>query len=38
MFYAYILKSFKDGRYYYGSSEDLEKRIAKHNNGQVKAT
>ncbi|MEJ7588320.1 MAG: GIY-YIG nuclease family protein [Ferruginibacter sp.] len=37
-FCAYILKSEKDGRYYYGSCEDLEIRVAKHNSGQVKAT
>ncbi len=38
MFYTYILKSEKDGRYYYGSCADLDIRLAKHNSGQVKAT
>ena len=38
MFYAYILKSDKDGKFYYGSCENLEIRLAKHNSGQVKAT
>ena len=37
-FYAYILKSQKDGRYYYGSSENVIARIEEHNNGKVKAT
>jgi len=38
MFFAYILKSEKDGRFYYGSTMDLEKRLVKHNKGDVKAT
>lgn len=38
MFYAYILKSEKDERFYYGSCEDLDERITKHNLGYVKAT
>jgi putative endonuclease len=38
MYYSYILKSLKDGRYYYGSTEDVEKRLIKHNSGQVRAT
>jgi putative endonuclease len=38
MYFAYILKSEKDGRYYYGSSENIERRIARHNKGDVKAT
>ena len=38
MYYTYILRSEKDGRYYYGSCEDIEKRLSKHNSGQVKAT
>ncbi len=38
IYYAYILKSSKDNRYYYGSCEDLNKRLAKHNSGKVKAT
>ena len=38
MFYAYILKSDKDGKYYYGSCESIEDRLEKHNSGQVKAT
>ena len=38
MYYAYILKSLKDNRYYYGSCEDLEKRLLMHNAGKVKST
>jgi putative endonuclease len=38
MYYTYILKSLKDGRYYYGHTEDLIRRIHEHNLGQVKAT
>jgi putative endonuclease len=38
MFYTYILKSLKDGRFYYGSTSDLEKRLKYHNSGQVKST
>ena len=38
MFYAYILKSLKDGGFYYGSSKDLEKRLKNHNSGKVKYT
>ncbi|HCN83782.1 MAG TPA: nuclease [Sphingobacteriaceae bacterium] len=38
MYFSYILKSEKDGKYYYGSTENLEKRLIKHNRGDVKAT
>jgi len=38
MYYSYILKSVKDDRYYYGSTEDVNKRLIKHNSGQVKST
>lgn len=27
MFYSYILKSEKDGKYYYGSTENLKMRL-----------
>jgi putative endonuclease len=33
-----MLKSSKDGKYYYGSCEDLTKRLAEHNNGKMKST
>ncbi len=36
--FAYILRSLKDGRYYYGSTSDLEQRLLAHNSGKVKST
>lgn len=38
MFYTYVLKSEKDNKLYIGYSEDLRKRIIKHNKGLVLAT
>ena len=38
MFYFYILKSKKDKRLYLGWTNDLKKRITKHNKGMVLAT
>ena len=38
MYYSYILKSLKDQKFYYGSTQDLDKRLIKHNKGDVKAT
>ena len=38
MFVAYILRSERDGTYYYGSTENLEKRLKEHNSGEVKYT
>lgn len=38
MVYVYILKSEKSGRLYIGSSEDVEARINRHNQGIVSAT
>ena len=38
MYYSYILKSLKDNKYYYGSTNDIEKRLVKHNSGQVRST
>lgn len=37
MFFAYILKSLKDGRYYYGSCVDLNQRLEEHNSGKTKS-
>ncbi|MFA4858111.1 MAG: GIY-YIG nuclease family protein [Candidatus Margulisiibacteriota bacterium] len=34
--YVYILESLKNGRYYIGATNNLEKRIQQHNNGQTK--
>ena len=38
MYFVYILKSLKDYGYYIGQTENLDDRIKKHNNGQVKST
>ncbi|HYW36434.1 MAG TPA: GIY-YIG nuclease family protein [Balneolaceae bacterium] len=38
MYYAYILQSVSHGTYYYGSSEDVEKRLKQHNAGKVRYT
>lgn len=38
MFYAYILKSLKDGKTYVGYTNNLEERLKRHNSGQVTAT
>ncbi len=37
-YYVYILRSFKDGTYYVGSTQDLESRIDRHNQGRTKYT
>lgn len=36
MYYCYILKSLKDGSHYIGSTQDLKKRLKKHNKKSVK--
>ena len=33
MFYAYVIKSKKNERLYYGSTDDLKRRISEHNRG-----
>jgi len=38
MYNTYILKSLKDGKYYYGHSADLNSRLKENNNGKVRAT
>ena len=38
MFYSYILKSLKDGGYYYGSTSQPEERLKSHNHGKVCST
>jgi putative endonuclease len=38
MYFAYILRSQKNGRYYIGSTEDVEKRLVRHNSGRNKST
>ena len=38
LYHVYVLRSGKTGRFYTGSCEDLDKRLAQHNVGQSKAT
>ena len=38
MYFAYILKSLADSRYYYGSTDNLDDRLKKHNSKRVKST
>jgi len=38
MFFTYILISLKDGKHYYGSTIDIQKRLNHHNSGKVKST
>ncbi|MDP3958405.1 MAG: GIY-YIG nuclease family protein [bacterium] len=38
MYYTYILKSKKSGRWYTGSTEDLRKRFIQHVNGESRYT
>jgi putative endonuclease len=35
MFYAYILRSLKDHKYYYGHASNLDLRLKQHNYGKV---
>ncbi len=38
MAFAYILKSRKDGGFYFGSTSNLSDRVAAHNAGKVRST
>ncbi|MFH0763727.1 MAG: GIY-YIG nuclease family protein [Candidatus Omnitrophota bacterium] len=38
MFYTYIIKSKKDGKYYTGFTKDLRKRFKEHNANRVFST
>ena len=38
MFYVYILKSKKDDQLYIGSTNDLRRRLAEHNEGESRST
>ena len=38
MYYVYVLKSQRTGRYYVGYSGDVERRLAEHNRGKVTST
>lgn len=37
-YYTYILKSEKDGKYYYGYTTNLQERLNQHNDGLVRST
>ena len=34
MWYVYVLRSLKDGRFYTGTTSDLRKRLEEHNRGK----
>ena len=36
--FVYVLKSFKDKKYYIGCTSNKEQRLLRHNNGLVKST
>ncbi len=38
MYFAYILKSLKDFKYYYGHTADLKIRVKQHSAGKVRST
>jgi putative endonuclease len=38
MYFVYVLKSHKNGRFYTGSTGDVQKRLIEHNSGKSKAT
>lgn len=38
MFFVYVLKSLKDGNYYVGQTNSLEKRLKSHFYGKVLST
>lgn len=38
MYTMYILESLKNGRFYYGHTKDLNKRLEEHNNGVTPST
>lgn len=37
MFYTYVIKGIKDGSFYKGHCENIEKRIVQHNSGMTKS-
>ena len=38
MFFVYALKSLRDGKYYFGQTNNVTKRVNLHNSGKVKST
>jgi putative endonuclease len=37
-YYVYILRSLKNNSFYKGSTNNLEKRLTEHNDGETKST
>ena len=37
-FHVYVIQSEHDGTYYVGSTQDIEKRLERHNQGRSKYT
>ena len=35
---VYVIRSYKDGRFYVGMTKDLERRIQEHESGKTKST
>ena len=38
MYYVYVIRSLKDGRFYVGISSDVSRRLAEHNRGKTFST
>jgi putative endonuclease len=38
MFYSYVLKSLKNNRFYYGCTNNIDRRLLEHNSGRSKYT
>ncbi len=38
MYFTYIIKSLKNGKYYIGSTNNIERRVSEHNTGHSKYT
>lgn len=38
MYIVYVLRSLKDQKFYIGQTNDIEKRLQRHNNGFVVST
>ncbi len=38
MYYVYILRSFKSGKFYIGSTSDIKRRLQEHNSDQSRYT
>jgi putative endonuclease len=38
MCFVYVLKSLKVGKHYIGMTNNIERRLERHNNGEVTAT